>query len=145
MTTTFASILSSLILSGDISGAEAYMRGWCEGRAWTATEAASVRSACSKWGVDPARFGVAPRPACPVDMLPLRAHLICDPVPEYPTDEDFQRAAMRATNEWPEAAYVWRMEAIRWRRGAGNGKPLNLPVIQAATEKALVRLAAKLA
>ena len=140
----FANILANLILSGDISAAEVYRDGWCSGRTWTHSEAVQIRQACGKWGVDPARFGGASVPVCPPELWSVRAHLIAGEVPLYPTDEEFQTAAMAATRHFPEPAYVWRMEAIRSRRGApGRGQPLDLPAVQAATERAMVRLAAK--
>lgn len=141
---THALTLTSLILSGDIGAAETYMGGRCAGRTWAHGEAIGIRNACAKWGIDAARFSAGRAPiVCPPELWSVRAHLICGEVPVYPTDEDFQRAAMSATSEFPEPAYVWRMEAIRSRRGPGYGKPLDLPVVQAATEAAVARLTAR--
>lgn len=139
----FALTLVSLISSGDVDAAETYRGGWCSGRAWTRIESAHIRGACSRWGVDPTRFGAAPAPVCPPDLWPVRASFVAGEVPLYPTDEDFQTAVMAATNHYPEPAYVWRMEAIRWRRGPGYGQPLDLPAIESATVAAMARLAAK--
>ena len=140
---SFALTLASLISSGDINAAESYHLGWCSTRMWSGIESAQIRSACSRWGVDPARFGAAPAPVCPPDLWPVRASFIAGDVPLFPTDEDFQTSAMAATNHYPEPAYVWRMEAIRWRRGAGRGQPLDLPAIQSATVAAMARLGAR--
>lgn len=86
------------------------------------------------------------RHSCPPDLWPVRASLLCEPVPIFPTDEDFQRAAMAATNHFPEPAHVWRMEAIRWRRNPANrGQPMDLPAIQVQAEAAMVRLAVRAA
>lgn len=142
--TSLSAALASLIASGDVSSAESYYAGWCTARTWTRTESAHIRGACSRWGVDPVRFGVAPAPVCPPELWSVRAHLIAGEVPLYPTDEDFQTSAMAATRYYPEPAHVWRMEAIRSRRGApGRGQPLDLPAIQAAAVTAMARLSAR--
>lgn len=53
-------------------------------------------------------------------LLPFRAATDSGPVPEWPTDEHFQRASMRAMDAdpftWGGAAAVWQLEAIRERR-----------------------------
>jgi hypothetical protein len=141
----FATILAGLILSGDVDSAETYLHGWCEGRVWTHAEVIAIRNACAKWGVDAARFGAGRKPiVCPPELWPVRASFIAGEVPVYPTDEQFQVSTMQATNHFPEVAYVWRSEAIRWRR-CNFGQVLDLPAIQAATERAIARLAARAA
>lgn len=133
---SFSSTLTSLIASGDVSGAETYFLGWCAGRTWAPAEASAIRSACSRWGVDPTRFSVAPRPAPEPWTLALRAYLTMDPVPQIATDGDFQTAAMVAWSRYPDAAPTWRMEAVRFRRLHPTA-PLDGAAIDAATSSTL--------
>ena len=54
------------------------------------------------------------------ELLPVASALRSGAVPEYPTSDDFQHAAMAAVREapgsWAEAASVWFREAVRQRR-----------------------------
>ena len=131
--TTHAHTLSSIITSGDVSQARSYFAGWCLGRTWTASEALEIRSACARWGVDPAEFS-APSPPRALDAgsLALRAHLLLDTIGGTLTDGDFQCATMAAASHPADPTYTWRMEAIRWRRCHGV-EPLDLDAVFAAT------------
>lgn len=140
VTKSFSSTLASLITSGDVSGAETYFRGWCAGRTWAPAEASAIRSACSRWGVDPARFGVAPRRAPEPWTLAIRAYLTMDPIPQSATDGDFQTAAMVAWSRYPDPVPTWRMEAVRFRLHHPTA-PLDVAAIDAATSSTLAMLA----
>lgn len=74
------------------------------------------------------------------DALPLVAHFEIGPVPAYPTAEDFQASAMRASNADPftqsGAAARWFCEAVRWRRG-NPGVAMDLRAIAGKTAAAL--------
>lgn len=76
-----------------------------------------------------------------LDLLPLRAQVLFGEVPLYPTREYFERAALFVG--FGEPAADWYIEAVRWRRGAGYGKPLEdgLPIIAGRTAARLWRLA----
>lgn len=54
------------------------------------------------------------------DTLPLHAHIVGGPVPNYPVKDDFELASIQASAVDPfsrrGAALVWRLEAIRYRR-----------------------------
>ena len=50
------------------------------------------------------------------DLLPLRAHVLYEPVPLYPIEGDFHLAASVVAAEPHEPAAHWRIEAIRERR-----------------------------
>jgi hypothetical protein len=132
--------LVALIASGDVSAAEDLRRELPAVPRWTAGEARRIRHACSTWSIDPARFGVIPLPPLDPELWPLRASMLLDPVPVYPTDADFQRAAMEASSHETEPAYAWRLEAIRWRRGH-PGKPLDLGAIGVEAQKILALFA----
>lgn len=58
---------------------------------------------------------------CPLDLLPLRAHILYGEVPLYPIESDFHMAATDVAHAEEDAAAHWRIEAIRYRtqhRGA---------------------------
>lgn len=132
-TTTHAATLADIITSGDISFARTYLTEWCAGRAWSQTEAAAIRGACSRWGIDPADFrAAAPPRRLDAGSLALRASLMLAPVPSCATDGDFQIAAMQAAAHPDEPAFSWRMEAIRFRLHHPT-KALDLDAVFAAT------------
>jgi cyclopropane fatty-acyl-phospholipid synthase-like methyltransferase len=54
---TLSNELVKIILTGDMHYAGAYYSRWCDGVQWSPFQAAEVRRACEKWGVDPGRFG----------------------------------------------------------------------------------------
>lgn len=125
--------LADIITSGDISLARTYFTGWCSGRRWTPTEAAVIRGACSRWGIDPADFrAAAPLRRLDAGSLALRASLMLAPVPSCATDGDFQAAAMEAAAHPNEPAFSWRMEAIRFKLHHPT-KALDLDAVFAAT------------
>jgi hypothetical protein len=128
--------LAYTIETGDIDRA----RRTYDGRTWRPAEAALIRSACARWGVDPAGFGVAPRPECPPHLWSLRATLTLPAVPAHPTESDFHLAAMEAASHAPAPEWTWRLEAIRWRVGHPE-TPLDLAAIQAATADTLALFA----
>jgi hypothetical protein len=53
---TLSNELVKIITSGDMHYAGAYYSRWCDGVQWSPFQAAEIRRACEKWGVDPARF-----------------------------------------------------------------------------------------
>lgn len=125
-----AARLSQLIESGDVDAARRYFATDCGSKPWGGIDAARVRCACAKWGIDPTALGCSPPRECPSDLWHLRASFQCAPVPMHPTGGDFQLASMQAASNVAEPAYVWRLEAIRWRMGH-PGADLDLPAIEA--------------
>lgn len=85
----------------------------------------------------------AKRLACPLDLLPFRALLLYGEVPLYPIGETFDLAVSDVACAADDPAAHWRVEAVRWRRGAGYGKPLEqgLPIIAGRTAARLWKLA----
>lgn len=80
------------------------------------------------------------------DLLPITASLHFAAVPMYPTDGDFHGAVSEYEGTTRDdgvitmrlAAARWRVEAIRWRRGAGYGvAPMDLATIAQHTSAAL--------
>jgi len=54
---TLSQELVKIILTGDMHYAGAYYSRWCDGVQWSPFQAAEIRRACEKWGVDAGRFG----------------------------------------------------------------------------------------
>lgn len=88
------------------------------------------------------------------DILPIRSQLDSAAVPFGPTGDDFAVAVsqLRAaeaeacerfagTVTWRVAAACWRVEAIRERRTAGPGAPINTAAVYVRTGAALVEWA----
>ncbi len=50
------------------------------------------------------------------NFLPFRAHMVYGDVPRYPSESDFQMAAMEVSHSPDDAAAHWRLEAVRERR-----------------------------
>lgn len=83
------------------------------------------------------------------DLLPIAATLHFSAVPMYPTADDFHAAVSEYEGALSEvtidgvitmrlASARWRVEAIRWRRGAGYGvTPMDLATIASRTAAAL--------
>lgn len=75
------------------------------------------------------------------DLLPFAAGIRYGEVSLYPTSEDFQNFACTCSRERrPEAC--WQLDAVRWRRSEGYGRPLNdgLKAIAVATAVAIRRM-----
>jgi hypothetical protein len=60
------------------------------------------------------------------DLLPIASDLRYRPVPLYPSSDEFQLAATQVADDLETHCEAhWYIEAFRWRRTAGYGKPLN--------------------
>ena len=53
----FVDTLCALICSGDVDMARTYFEGWCGHIRWNHLEKRLLKTACSKWELDPAGFG----------------------------------------------------------------------------------------
>lgn len=91
----------------------------------------------------PTPAAALPRRPVDLELLPLRAHVIYGEVPLYPIRDDFELAACVVAHEADDPAAHWHIEAIRWRRVDGYGKPLEhgLPVIAGRVAARLWKLA----
>ena len=82
-------------------------------------------------------------PICHLDLLPFRAQVVYGEVPLYPSREEFDLAVTAVFHHPEDRAAHWRVEAVRWRRNEGHGKPLEdgLPVIAGRLGARLWKLA----
>lgn len=120
-------LLASLITSGDVDAATRIYDGSPVAEAGKP----AIRSACARWGVDPARFGAPAKPVPGPETWALRAHLTLDAIPQIATDGDFQLAMMMAAGAGADGALLWRAEAIRARMHA-PAYPLDVEAITRA-------------
>jgi hypothetical protein len=120
-------LIASMITSGDVDAAARVY----DGSPVAEASKPAIRSACARWGVDPARFGAPAKPAPGPETWAIRAHLTLDAIPQVAADGDFQLAMMQAAGRPTDGALLWRAEAIRARMGAPT-TPLDVEAITRA-------------
>lgn len=77
------------------------------------------------------------------DLLPIASDLRYRSIPLYPSADDFQLAAMEIAADLSlHAEAHWYVEAMRWRRAEGYGRPLQdgLKTINTAVAKRLYEI-----